>query len=230
MQLALPSQRGPLPSADAAMGEVDRWAATDATYTVLGVDEAGRGPLAGPVFAAAIFLPLECAQDPRLRGLDDSKRLRASDRERLYGALCELALPMGVAHASAAQIDELNILGATFWAMRAAVAACRAQLPEGHRPFVLVDGPLKIRGFDLAQQPLKKGDRRSWAIAAASILAKVSRDRHMQELHAQYPEYGFDQHKGYGTAAHLRALRAHGPCPAHRASFRGVLEPPPAAP
>lgn len=186
----------------------------DAPGLVACVDEAGRGPLAGPVVAAAVVL-----DDLRpIRGLNDSKKLSAAQRERLFDAVMAQALCTSVAVASVAEIDQLNILQATLLAMRRAVQGLRL------RPhLVLVDGN-RLPVLDIRAEAIVKGDAKVAAISAASILAKVTRDRWCHELDERYPQYGFAAHKGYGTAAHLAALRAHGPCPEHRRSFAPVAE------
>jgi ribonuclease HII len=177
---------------------------------ICGVDEAGRGPLAGPVCAAAVILP----PDLELEGLNDSKKLSERRREALYPLICEQALAYGIAFASEQEIDELNILQATFLAMRRAVG----QL--GLKPdLALVDGNREPDFGDIPVRTIIKGDSRSANIAAASILAKVTRDRFMLEQDAVYPQYGFAVHKGYGTQKHYAALREFGPCPIHRRSF-----------
>ncbi len=179
---------------------------------VAGVDEAGRGPLAGPVVAAAVIL-----DDLQLiRGLQDSKQLTALQRERLYDEIRARALCFAIAHASVDEIDRLNILQATLLAMKRAVDALRLR-PQ----LVLVDGN-QLPVLDVAAEPVIGGDARIAAIAAASILAKVHRDRLCDELHTEYPSYGFCHHKGYATASHLSALRLHGACPHHRRSFAPV--------
>lgn len=177
-----------------------------------GVDEAGRGPLAGPVVAAAVML------DPArpIDGLRDSKKLSAAARERLADAICERAAAWCVAEASVAEIDRLNILNATMLAMQRAVAGL-ARAPDD----VWVDGN-RCPNWAWRSQAVVKGDDKVAAIAAASILAKTARDRFMSRLHDEYPAYGFARHMGYGTAAHLAALKAHGACPQHRRSFAPV--------
>ena len=177
-----------------------------------GVDEAGRGPLAGPVVAAAVILD-ELAP---IKGLRDSKVLTARARERLFDEIRARALCCSIAQASVEEIDTLNILQATLLAMQRAVDGLRLR---PHK--VLVDGN-RLPVLTMAAQAIVKGDAKVRAISAASILAKVYRDRLCQELHAQHPEYGFGGHKGYPTAAHLAALRAHGPCSQHRRSFAPV--------
>lgn len=177
---------------------------------ICGVDEAGRGPLAGPVCAAAVILP----PDLELEGLNDSKKLSEKRREALYPLICEQALAYGIAFASEQEIDELNILQATFLAMRRAVGQL-GQKPD----LALVDGNREPDFGDIPVRTIVKGDSRSANIAAASILAKVTRDRFMLEQDAVYPQYGFAVHKGYGTQKHYAALREFGPCPIHRRSF-----------
>lgn len=182
---------------------------------VCGIDEAGRGPLAGPVVAAAVVLP----ERYELAGLTDSKQLTAKKREKLFDALmADDRVQKSIAAASAAEIDEHNILRATHLAM-ARAAQGLPQTPD----FALIDG-LPVPGFPLPGKSIVKGDSRSLSIAAASILAKVTRDRLMAELDTRYPAYGFAKHAGYGTAAHLAALRAHGPCAEHRRSFAPVAQ------
>lgn len=177
---------------------------------ICGVDEAGRGPLAGPVCAAAVILPT----DLEIEGLNDSKKLTEKKREALYDIIIEKALAYGIAMVSEKEIDEINILQATFLAMKGAVEAMELT-PD----YVLIDGN---REPELGQLPVKtivKGDSRSANIAAASILAKVTRDRYMMEMDREYPQYGFAVHKGYGTKKHYEALTEHGHCPIHRLSF-----------
>lgn len=185
-------------------------------YTaVCGVDEAGRGPLAGPVCAAAVILPAGLV----IEGVNDSKKLSEKKREELFPVICEKALAYGIGWADEREIDEINILQATYRAMKRAVES----LPLT-ADYALIDGnrmpPLAIPGTTII-----KGDALSMSIAAASILAKVSRDRVMVQFSREYPQYGFEQHKGYGTAAHVQALREYGPCPLHRQSFlQKILE------
>jgi ribonuclease HII len=181
---------------------------------IAGVDEAGRGPLAGPVVAAAVILDERRA----IEGLADSKKLSARRREALFDEIRAKALCCSVAQASVHEIDQLNILQATLLAMRRAVLGLRLA-PK----LVLVDGN-RLPVVDLRAEALVKGDATVPAISAASILAKVSRDRWCAEYHQQFPQYGFDQHKGYGTADHLAALRLHGPCPEHRRTFKPVTQ------
>jgi ribonuclease HII len=181
---------------------------------VAGLDEAGRGPLAGPVVAAAVVLPRRCL----LAGLNDSKQLTEAERERLYDEILQRALGVGVGRASEREIDAMNILEATRLAMGRAIQALPA-VPD----YLLLDA-LELPAIHLPQRAVIKGDTLSVSIAAASIVAKVTRDRLMGEYHRQYPQYNFQAHKGYGTAEHLRMLAAHGPCAIHRRSFRPVGE------
>ena len=181
---------------------------------VAGVDEAGRGPLAGPVVAAAVIL-----DDLRpIAGLADSKKLTAARREALFDEIRAKALCCSIAEASVEEIDRLNILQATLLAMRRAVLGLRLK-----PALVLVDGN-RLPVLDVPAEAIVKGDEMVAAISAASILAKVHRDRWCAQVHVQFPQYGFAGHKGYGTAAHLEALRAHGACPLHRSSFAPVAQ------
>jgi ribonuclease HII len=186
----------------------------DTSGLVAGVDEAGRGPLAGPVVAAAVIL------DDRhpIYGLADSKKLSAKRREALFDEIRAKALCCSIAQASVEEIDTLNILQATLLAMRRAVLGLR--LPP---KLVLVDGN-RLPVLEIRSEAIVKGDEKVPAISAASILAKVTRDRWCNQYHTEFPQYGFDQHKGYGTAEHLAALRQHGACPQHRKTFRPVRE------
>lgn len=180
------------------------------TY-ICGVDEAGRGPLAGPVVAGAVILPKEC----EILYLNDSKKLSAKRREELYGEIMEKAVAVGVGMCSPARIDEINILQATYEAMREAVGKL------GVVPEVLLNDAVTIPGIEICQVPIIKGDARSVSIAAASIIAKVTRDRLMIEYDALMPEYGFAKHKGYGSKEHIEALQKYGPSPIHRKTFIG---------
>ena len=181
---------------------------------IAGVDEAGRGPLAGPVVAAAVILPVRC----RLTGVDDSKQLSASERERLYTTILERAVGVGIGSATPQEIDRLNILEATRMAMGRAVAALHPD-PD----FVLIDA-VTLPHLALPVRPIIKGDALSLSIAAASIVAKVTRDRLMAEYHQVYPLYNFLSHKGYGTEEHLECLARYGPCPIHRQTFAPVVD------
>ncbi len=176
---------------------------------VCGIDEAGRGPLAGPVCAAAVILPLDCHID----GLNDSKKLTEKKREALFPLIQEKALAWGIGWASAEEIDSINILQATFLAMKRAVEQLSVQ-----PGWALVDGN-RMPPLDIPGETVVKGDAQCASIAAASILAKVSRDRLLEEWDTLYPEYGFAKHKGYGTKAHYDAILRHGVLPIHRKSF-----------
>jgi len=184
---------------------------------IAGVDEAGRGPLAGPVVVAAVILD----HPVKLNGLDDSKRLTTARREALYAVICKIAVAWSVVEIPVEEIDRLNILQATLLGMKRAVHDLS---PRPHR--ILIDGNRAPR-LDGDVRTIVQGDRLEPVISAASILAKVSRDRCMHEWHRQFPQYGFDQHKGYATAGHLKQLERHGPCAIHRRSFapvRGLLQ------
>lgn len=182
---------------------------------IAGIDEAGRGPLAGPVAAAAVILP----ENFTLAGLDDSKKINARSRELLYQQLTsDPSVVWAVATANREEIDRLNILRATHLAMRRAAEALRP-LPD----HCLIDG-LPLREFPFPYDAVVKGDGLSLSIAAASIIAKVTRDRIMHQLDEEFPQFGFAKHQGYGTKAHLEALRIHGPCCHHRRSFQPVAQ------
>lgn len=196
------------------MSEKNMWEIEDSLYeqgivTICGVDEAGRGPLAGPVCAAAVILP------PHLNipGLDDSKKLSDKRRRELMPVIKEQAIAYGIGMASHEEIDEINILQATFLAMERAIA----QL-NGKVDFALIDGN-REKDFGLPVKTVIKGDSLSANIAAASVLAKVTRDDYMDEMAKQFPQYSFEIHKGYGTKAHYEALRTYGHCPIHRLTF-----------
>lgn len=181
---------------------------------IAGIDEAGRGALAGPVVAAAVILPMGV----RIDGVDDSKKLSPEKRERLFDVIMSQALRVGVGMAGHREIDRINILQATRLAMQEAVGKLSPQ-PD----YLLIDGITTIAS-PLPQKTIKKGDSLSLTIAAASIIAKVSRDRLMAELDRKYPGYGFAGHKGYGSSDHLEAIRRLGPSPVHRLTFGGVKE------
>lgn len=176
---------------------------------ICGVDEAGRGPLAGPVVAGAVILPKDC----RILYINDSKQLTEKKREELYDVIMEQAVACGVGYASPQRIDEINILQATYEAMREAIAALSPQ------PDILLNDAVTIPRVALPQVPIIKGDAKSISIGAASIIAKVTRDRLMAEYDRLYPEYGFAGNKGYGSSGHIEALKKHGPTPIHRRSF-----------
>lgn len=189
--------------------------ACEAGYTaVCGVDEAGRGPLAGNVVAAAVILP----QGLVIEGLNDSKKLSEKKREALFEVIKKEAVAYSIAWATPAEIDEHNILGATMIAMNRAVRGLSEKAD-----FALIDGNC-ARGFEIPTQTVVKGDAKSPSIAAASILAKVTRDRQCAELEERYPEYGFGKHKGYPTKDHMQKVRELGPCPEHRKTFLKFLE------
>lgn len=176
---------------------------------ICGIDEAGRGPLAGPVAAGAVILPKDCT----LLYLNDSKKLSEKRREELFVQIKEQAVAWCVGIVGPERIDEINILQATYEAMRHAVAGL------GVKPDLLLNDAVEIPGVDIMQVPIIKGDAKSVSIAAASILAKVTRDHMMVEYDQLFPDYGFAKHKGYGTAAHIQAIKELGPCPIHRRSF-----------
>ena len=178
---------------------------------VCGIDEVGRGPLAGPVVAAAVILPKDCG----ILYLNDSKQLSAAKREELYDVIMEQAVAVGIGYNSPARIDEINILQATYEAMRDAVSKLKVT------PQVLLNDAVTIPGIDICQVPIIKGDGKSVSIAAASIVAKVTRDRLMVKYDEILPGYGFASNKGYGSAAHIEALKKLGPTPIHRKSFIG---------
>jgi ribonuclease HII len=196
------------------MSQIDLWKIEDdylnrGTRLICGVDEAGRGPLAGPVCAAAVILPPHI----ELPGLNDSKKLTDKRRRELFPLIQEVAVAYGIGFASQEEIDEINILQATYLAMERAIA----QLPVSPEQ-LLIDGN-RAKDFGIPTQTVVKGDSLSASIAAASVLAKVARDDWMLEAAREYPQYGFEIHKGYGTKAHYEALTAHGLCPIHRRTF-----------
>lgn len=196
------------------MNERNMWEIEDKYFSqgiqlICGVDEAGRGPLAGPVCAAAVILPPHI----NIPGLDDSKKLSDKRRRALFPVIIENAVAYGIAFADHREIDNVNILQATFLAMERAIAQLRVN-PE----FALIDGN-RERDFGLPVETVVQGDSRSASIAAASILAKVTRDDYMLKMADTYPEYGFDIHKGYGTKAHYAAIQEHGTSPIHRMTF-----------
>ena len=196
------------------MSEINLWEIENSLYAegykmICGVDEAGRGPLAGPVCAAAVILP----KGLELPGLNDSKKLTDKKRRELFPIIKKQAIAYGIGLASHEEIDQINILQATYLAMERAIA----QL-DGKADFALIDGN-RAKDFGLPVRTVVKGDSLSASIAAASVLAKVTRDDLMLEMAEKYPEYGFEVHKGYGTKAHYEALRSHGHSPIHRMSF-----------
>lgn len=180
-----------------------------ACHAICGIDEAGRGPLAGPVAAGAVILPADC----EILFLNDSKKLSEKRREELFVEIQEKAIAWSVGIVGPDVIDEINILQATYEAMRRAIAGLSVT------PDLLLNDAVTIPGVSINQVPIVKGDAKSVSIAAASIMAKVTRDHMMMECDALFPEYGFAKHKGYGTAAHIAAIKEFGPCPIHRRSF-----------
>lgn len=187
----------------------ERQARREGFAAVCGIDEAGRGPLAGPVFAAAVILPEHCG----IEGIDDSKKLSPKKREQLFGEIENGAVAYGIGFATEQEIDRVNILQATFLAMKRAFDALAVR-PD----LALVDGN-RMPQLGVETRTIIKGDSLSASIGAASILAKVSRDRLMLQIDGLYPQYGFARHKGYGTALHVKMLKKYGPCPVHRRSF-----------
>lgn len=183
----------------------------DAFSAICGIDEVGRGPLAGPVVAGAVILPKDC----HILYINDSKKLSEKKREELYSIIQEQAIAVGIGFSTVERIDEINILQATYEAMRDAVKKLAVQ------PDILLNDAVTIPGLTMKQVSIIKGDAKSISIGAASILAKVTRDHLMVEYDSVFPEYGFASNKGYGTAAHIEALKKYGPCPIHRRSFIG---------
>lgn len=179
-----------------------------------GVDEAGRGPLAGPVVAAAVILPDDC----EITGLDDSKKLSGTKKEKISAEIKNYSISYAIGIVEPKEIDRLNILRASLLAMEIAVKKLTTK-PD----YLLIDGNQRT-SLLMLQQTIVKGDSKSCSIAAASILAKVTRDKLMEEYHLEYPEYNFKGHKGYPTKEHYEAIRIHGPCPIHRRTFRGVVQ------
>jgi len=181
---------------------------------IAGVDEAGRGPLAGSVYAAAVIFD----EGVCIEGVNDSKKLTAKKRDMLYDEIISKARAYSIFAVDEKKIDEVNILNATYLAFQGAIANL-CEKPD----FVLIDGN-RAQGIEIPFETVVKGDSLSFSIAAASILAKVARDRYIEEADRLYPQYGFAAHKGYGTKAHLDAIRKYGPCPIHRLTFKGVRE------
>lgn len=186
-----------------------------------GIDEAGRGPLAGPVVAACVVLNKEFNINGReeFKLIKDSKKLNAKKREELFDVIKETFLEIGIGICDNKIIDKINILQASFLAMKKSISALKKK-PD----FLLIDGGFKIPNCSYNQNNIIKGDSLIFSIAAASIIAKVSRDRIMMEMHKKYPKYGFDKHKGYGTKFHIEQIKKYGPCPEHRFSFKPVSE------
>ncbi len=189
--------------------EFEQKAMDNGYKAVCGVDEAGRGPLSGPVCAAAVILP----ENTVIEGINDSKKLTEKKRELLFDVIKASALSYSIAYASVAEIEELNILNATMLAMKRAVESLEIK-PD----FAMIDGN-RVPQLSIDSEPIVKGDAKSMSIACASILAKVSRDRLLYDYAKQYPQYGFDKHKGYGTKLHIEMIKEYGPCPYHRMSF-----------
>ncbi len=190
-------------------------AASKGYLSVCGVDEAGRGPLAGPVSAAAVILP----EGLEIFGLNDSKKLSEKKREELFDVICEKAIAYSVAFATVEEIEEYNILKATYLAMNRAIEALSVKAD-----YAIVDGNRTPDNITVSSEALVKGDMKSMSVAAASILAKVSRDRLLLEYHKKYPQYNFAKHKGYGTKEHYEAIKQNGICEIHRRSFlKGIV-------
>lgn len=190
--------------------EFEKAAVNSGFSCICGVDEAGRGPLAGPVCAAAVILPAGAA----IEGLDDSKKLTEKKRERLYNIIKQTAVAYSVAYGTLEEIETVNILEATYLAMNRAIEGLTVK-PD----FALIDGNRVPRGIKIPCETIVKGDSKSMSVAAASVLAKVTRDRLMLEYDKKYPEYNFKKHKGYGTKEHTELIKQYGPCEIHRLSF-----------
>ena len=190
--------------------EFEKAAVNSGFSCICGVDEAGRGPLAGPVCAAAVILPAGAV----IEGLDDSKKLTEKKRERLYDIIKQTAVAYSVAYGTLEEIETVNILEATYLAMNRAIAGLSVK-PD----FALIDGNRVPRGIKIPCETVVKGDSKSMSVAAASVLAKVTRDRLMLEYDKKYPEYNFKKHKGYGTKEHTELIKQYGPCEIHRLSF-----------
>ncbi|QDG49980.1 ribonuclease HII [Persicimonas caeni] len=216
------SQQNLFQKGEPVIGELEDWCVSQGYRFIIGVDEAGRGPLAGPVYASAVAIDLEALEEPWLELLDDSKKLEQTRREEAFELIQASAPAFSITFSDHAVIDEINILQATHRAMEAAVAEVCEQL-DGPPDYVFIDGNMPVK-LSLPQRAVVKGDARSRAIAAASILAKVSRDEVMARHHEQWPEYGFASNKGYPTKQHRDAVAEYGPCPIHRLTFGGVRE------
>ncbi|MBO4213896.1 MAG: ribonuclease HII [Lachnospiraceae bacterium] len=192
------------------INEIRKYEEMYADYNLIcGIDEVGRGPLAGPVMAGAVILPKGC----RIHDINDSKKLTEKKREMLYDIIMAEAVAVGIGIVGPERIDEINILQATYEAMREAIKNLNV-IPD-----ILLNDAVTIPGVDIKQVPIIKGDAKSITIGAASIMAKVTRDRYMVEISSKYPEYGFDSNKGYGSAAHIAAIKEFGPTPLHRRTF-----------
>ena len=212
--MVFPHSAFPIPNSSMDKWFFEKEATQNGYKEVAGIDEAGRGPLAGPVVSAAVILPADFA----ITGVTDSKKLAPVKRDRLYDQIYRRALSVGIGIVDAIEIDRINILQASLLSMAMAVDNLDPQ-PD----CLLIDGTFSIAS-NLPQKPIAKGDSLSISIAAASIIAKVTRDRLMQCYHLYYPQFDFPRHKGYPTKAHKEAIRIHGTCPIHRQSFRGVKE------
>ena len=201
--------------------ELESLASAEASSLLIaGLDEAGRGAVAGPVVAASVILPLgEPGRLARLSDVDDSKKLTPRKREMLFDLIIELSLTFGIGAASAEEIDQFGIIGATVLAMSRATGMLNPR-PD----YLLIDGRIRLKDIALPQQSIIRGDGKSLSIAAASILAKVTRDRTMLDHHLHFPDYGFARHKGYCTSYHVDALSQHGPCPIHRRTFAPIRQ------
>lgn len=192
------------------INEIRKYEEMYADYNLIcGIDEVGRGPLAGPVMAGAVILPKGC----RIHDINDSKKLTEKKREMLYDIIMAEAVAVGIGIVGPERIDEINILQATYEAMREAIKNLNV-IPD-----ILLNDAVTIPGVDIKQVPIIKGDAKSITIGAASIMAKVTRDRYMVEISSKYPEYGFDSNKGYGSATHIAAIKEFGPTPLHRGTF-----------
>src|SRR5512139_752369 len=214
-RVSRPAQRDGLFDIPIDLLVYERSARAGGAVRIAGVDEVGRGPLAGPVVAAAVVLP----EGLIITGVNDSKQIAEEDRERLFGVIVGAAVAYGIGIVGERTIDEINIREASMLAMERALAAIAP--PPDH---LLIDGNCGLPRVRCNQQAIIKGDSRSHSIAAASIIAKVTRDRLMVDLHERYPQYNFLKHKGYGTKEHIDLLRFHGPCEAHRRTFQPVAD------
>jgi len=208
----------PLFTTDQKIGDIERELHAGGVRYVVGLDEAGRGPLAGPVYAGAVVIDLDKLDEAWLSCLDDSKKLKESARDAAKIKIVENAVAFSVAFKTAQEIDEINILCATHKAMGQAIASL-SQKPD----IALVDG-LPVKGLPVPHEAVVKGDGLSLSIAAASVIAKVTRDRFMEKIDQEFPAYGFARHQGYGTRAHIEALTKYGPCRHHRRSFQPVSQ------
>lgn len=187
-------------------------------YKIIGaIDEAGRGPLAGPVVAACVIFKANISINNELTAVNDSKKLSEKTREHLFEPIKQNFIEVGVGICDHKTIDKINILQAAFLAMKKAISSVKNK-PD----FIIIDGGAELPNCSIPQKVYVKGDERLFTIAAASIIAKVTRDRIMQEMHKLYPDYDFNKHKGYGTKLHLDKLKQYGPCPIHRLSFKGI--------